>query len=662
MQNNRPFELFKYKDCRFISMSFLILFLSLITMSTLFCNPVQSFPYNSGWGLPYPLIQRSRPGEILIRFKLGTPPAQIANLIQQYGLQPVSSSPFSGIQRVAATANINGDLLQILRLQPEVMYAEANFIRRVEQFIPNDPLIAFQWHLNINDLPLAWELSSGQGVTVAVLDTGSSYENYGEFGLAPDLANTIFLPGWDFINSDGHPNDDNRHGTHITGIIAQSTNNLIGGAGVAFQSSIMPVKVLDNTGSGDVSVIVDGIYYAINNGAQIINLSFGSIADPSSTEEEAINYAVENGILVICSAGNEISNQRHYPSSYPGSISVTATRLDNKFAAAYANFGPDIDLAAPGGDLSLDQDGNGEPDGIYQQTHNGQNFKNFDFYYSEGTSSACAYVSGVAALVLSRGGGNLSVIQAREILESTAIDLGPSGWDEQYGWGVVNPFAAVLAVDALLSPRTAAAQGFLSPFLFSSIPQSLLLGSQIVSPYTPYSANANALSIIGSSLINSGVLNTFPATGNSLSNSAGFNTFSTTANILPLTRSMANNGVFTTNENLLPASAANLSLFSNNKNLFPLSAAGLGLGSLATLGLIYDTNFSFGPEIFPSSYMFPTARTANFLASSQRALSTSANSGINQIAGNYNTTLKPDIYSPLLWPSIAPNLFIPWLW
>lgn len=659
MQNARPVELFKYKAFRFISMSFLILFLSLITMSTLFCNPAQSFIYNSGWGLPYPLIQRSRPGEILIRFKLGTPPAQIANLIQQYGLQPVSSSPFSGIQRVAATANINGGLLQILRLHPEVMYAEANFIRRAEQFIPNDPLIAFQWHLNINELPLAWELSSGQGVTVAVLDTGASYENFGEFGLAPDLANTIFLPGWDFINNDGHPNDDNRHGTHITGIIGQSTNNMIGGAGVAFQCNIMPVKVLDNTGSGDVSVIVDGIYYAINNGAQIINLSFGSIADPSSSEEEAINYAIDNGILVICSAGNEVSNQRHYPSSYPGAISVTATRLDNKFAAAYANFGPDIDLAAPGGDISLDQNGDGEPDGIYQQTHNGQNFKNFDFYYSEGTSSACAYVSGVAALVLARGGGNLSVIQAREILESTAIDLGPPGWDEQYGWGVINPFAAVLAVDALLSPRSAAAQGFLSPFLLSSFPQSLLLGSQIA---YPYSANANALSLIGSSLINSGVLNTYPVMGYFLTNSAGFNTLSTTANTLPLTRSMANNGIFTANENLLPASVANLNLFTTNNNLLPISAAGFGLGSLATLGLIYDTNFGFGPGILPSSYMFPTAGTANFLTSSQRASSTTANSGINQIAGNYNTILKADIYSPLLWPAIAPNLFFPWLW
>ena len=643
MQNAGPIELFKCKSFPFLSSPFLIVFLSLFTMSALFGNPAHSFVYNPGWGMPYPLIQRSRPGEILIRFKVGTPPVQIANLIQQYGLQPLSSSPFSGIQRVAATANINGDLLQILRLQPEVAYAEVNFIRRAEQLIPNDPLLAFQWHLNINDLPLAWELSKGKGVTVAVLDTGSSYENFGEYGLAPDLANTIFLPGWDFINNDGHPNDDNRHGTHITGIIAQSTNNLIGGAGVAFQSNIMPVKVLDNTGSGDVSVIVDGIYYAINNGAQIINLSFGSIADPSSTEEEAINYAVENGILVICSAGNEVSNQRHYPSSYPNAISVTATRLDNQFAAAYANYGADIDLAGPGGDLSLDQDGDGNPDGIYQQTHNGQNFKNFDFYYSEGTSSACAYVSGVAALVLARGGGNLSVIQAREILESTAIDLGPSGWDEQYGWGVVNPFAALLAVDALLSPRAAAAQGFLSPFLLSSIPQSVLLGSQIA---YPYSANAKALSSLGSSLINSGGLITYPGTRNVLTNSSDFTTLSPTANVSPLTRAIANNGTFTAYENLLSG-----------------STAGFNFGTLGTLGLVYNSSLGFSPGILSSSYLFPVTGAANFLASSQRvSATTNANNWTNQRAGNYRTSLDADIYSPLLWPVLIPNVVIPWWW
>ncbi|MEW5800712.1 MAG: S8 family peptidase [bacterium] len=445
----------------------------LTILSLLFHNPAEGALYPLAGFFPFPSLPapNCRPGEILIKFKAGTPPALIAGLSQRYALRQVSSSPYSGLQRVTAT--VAGDLVQALRQEPGVAFAEANFIRRTEEFIPNDPLYGLQWHLHANGLPLAWDLSTGQNVIVAVLDTGIAYENYSKFAQAPDLANTYFIPGWDFVNNDSHPNDDNRHGTHIAGIIAQSTNNLTGGAGVAFQCSLMPIKVLDDTGSGDVATIVDGIYYAVNNGAQIINMSYGSIVDPSATEEEAINYAVDHGVLVICSAGNEATELPHYPSSYPSAISVTAVGYDNQFASVYSNYGPDVDLAAPGGDLSLDLDGDGNPDGIYQQTHDGRNFRRFDFYYAEGTSSACAYATGVAALVLSRGGGKLSAAQTRQIMENTSIDMGTPGWDPYYGSGVLNPYEALLAVDALLSPPLAVTQGFLSPFSMAFQPASL---------------------------------------------------------------------------------------------------------------------------------------------------------------------------------------------
>lgn len=479
-----------------IFLSFVVLSFSIFTLFghglvqvAIYGYPVAqggAFLYSSGIAQQAFAFPRYRPGEILIKLKPGVSPSLIASLSQRYALQQVSSSPYSGFHRVATsatTAKVAGDLVQALRREPGVALAEANFIRRVEEFIPNDPLFGLQWHLQINGLPLAWELSSGKDVVVAVLDTGIAYENYLKFAQAPDLANTSFLPGWDFINNDDHPDDDNRHGTHIAGIIAQSSNNLIGGAGVAFQCSLMPVKVLDASGAGDVATIVDGIYYAVNNGAKIINMSYGSIGDPSATEEEAINYATSQGVLVICSAGNEASNQPHYPSSYPSSISVSATRYDNQFASSYSNYGPDVDLAAPGGDLSLDQDGDGNPDGIYQQTHDGRNFRRFDFYYAEGTSSACAYVSGVAALVLARSGGRLSAAQVRGILEQSAIDMGTPGWDEYYGWGVVNPHAALLAVDATLAAPLAAAavEGRLWPVLmptYSSAYQAALFPAQ----------------------------------------------------------------------------------------------------------------------------------------------------------------------------------------
>ncbi|MEW6379824.1 MAG: S8 family serine peptidase [bacterium] len=475
------------------------IFLSLLLLGLIFPYPVRAaiypypvsgalYPPGAFFSVPSAYVPRYRTGEVLVRFKAGVSPALMGSLSRKYALRQVSSSPYSGFHRVA-TAAVAGDLVQALRREPGVALAEANFIRHVEEFVPNDPVYNLQWHLHVNGLPLAWELSAGQNVVVAVLDTGIAYENYLKFAQAPDLANTSFLPGWDFVNNDANPDDDNRHGTHIAGIIAQSTNNLTGGAGVAFQCSLIPVKVLDASGAGDVATIVDGVYYAVNNGAQIINMSYGSIADPSAAEEEAINYAVSQGVLVVCSAGNEASSQPHYPSSYPDSLSITATRFDNSFASSYSNYGPDVDLAAPGGDLSLDQDGDGNPDGIYQQTHDGRNFRRFDFYYAEGTSSACAYASGVAALVLARGGGLLSAAQVREILESTAIDLDTPGWDQYYGWGVLNPHAALLAVDAAIIAPVAAAQGRLWPFLVTTPVDNLIRA------YNPLS------SLIGSSTV-----------------------------------------------------------------------------------------------------------------------------------------------------------------
>ncbi len=502
------FQLLNSITDRTVSSRVMLFFLSLLLFYMIFYSSLTYAQIYPIIGYPFPIYQRSVPGEVLIRFKTGTPTARIAEVLQRYGLLQISGSPFSGLRRTAATAGVSGELIQFLFQEPQVAYVESNFIRRANQFIPNDPLYEYQWHLQINDLPLAWELSTGEGVIVAVLDTGAAYENYLNYLLAPDLANTSFLPGFDFVNDDYHPNDDNRHGTHITGIIAQSTHNQLGGAGVAFNSTILPVKVLDSSGSGDVSTIVNGIYWAVNNGAQIINLSFGSVGDPSAAEEEAINYAIEQGVVVMCSAGNEATNEAHFPSSYPASISVSATRFDNQFADAYSNYGPDINLAAPGGDLSLDQDGDGSPDGIYQQTYASSNLKSFDYLYAEGTSSACAYVSGVAALVLSRGMGNLTGLQVREILEGTAIDAGLPGWDELYGWGIVNPFAALLAVDALLgTPPVPAAvtEGFFRPFAVDPLLQAYsplgladlnLAARSSASSFFPVANLANTLSFL----------------------------------------------------------------------------------------------------------------------------------------------------------------------
>ena len=177
-------------------------------------------------------------------------------------------------------------MVEIYSKRRDVEYVELNSLAKAF-WQPDDPYYSYQWHLDnpeyggINSEE-AWALNHqtpGQGVIVAVLDTGVAYENYGsQYLQAPDLAQTSFVPTedcWDFANSDAHPNDDNGHGTHVTGTIAQSTGNNLGVAGVAYKATIMPVKVLDNSGSGTVQWITDGIYWATDHGAQVINMSLG---------------------------------------------------------------------------------------------------------------------------------------------------------------------------------------------------------------------------------------------------------------------------------------------------------------------------------------------------------------------------------------------------
>jgi len=392
--------------------------------------------------------------EILVRYRSEAAYSDIVSTYRTLGLNELSYSPYNGLRKVRVPAGMSVyTAAASLNQNPAVAFAEPNYLR-VLHLIPNDPLYQYQWHLRMPMMELAWEISRGNNVIAAIVDTGVAYRTGGGYAQAPDLEGTAFMPGHDFVNDDPYPDDDNRHGTHIAGTIAQSTNNLLGGAGVAPGCIILPVKVLDEKGYGDVATIVDGIYYAVNNGAQVINMSLGGSRPgkgprkKSTAEEEAVNYAVSQGVTVICSAGNESTNLPSYPAAYDATICVSATTYDQSFASAYSNYGPDVDVCAPGGDLNEDLNNDEHPDGIYQQTHDGKDYTKFDFYFAEGTSSAAAYVSGVAALIVGCAGRIITPDEIREILYTTAIDLGDPGWDQYFGWGLVNPLAAVQAVTA----------------------------------------------------------------------------------------------------------------------------------------------------------------------------------------------------------------------
>lgn len=402
------------------------------------------------WGVNTIEGPKWMPDEIIVKFKRGVSQDVIRQINQRHGTSVLSISKRGQFKRLRIPKNRTvEEMVAVYSRNPNVEYAEPNFIVHAIM-IPNDPLYSYQWHMDNLvyggiHMESAWGIQTGNPADiVAVIDTGVAYEDYGRYKQAPDLANTSFVLGYDFVNNDTHPNDDNSHGTHVAGTIAQSTNNNLGVAGVAFNTSIMPVKVLDRNGSGTAANVADGIYFAADNGAAVINLSLGGTS-PSTPIENAVAYAYNEGVTIVCAAGNEYQggNLPVYPAAYDAyCIAVGATRYDET-RSYYSNTGSYLDIAAPGGDLNVDQNEDGYGDGVLQQTFNPNSKRpgDFGYWFFQGTSMASPHVAGVAALLIANGVSGPDNVRAA--LESTAEEKGAVGWDEEYGWGIVDACAAL---------------------------------------------------------------------------------------------------------------------------------------------------------------------------------------------------------------------------
>ncbi len=282
-------------------------------------------------------------------------------------------------------------------------------------------------------MPDAWDVTAGENVTVAVIDSGVNPFGRDSFGerLLPGY-NAIFrIPGGiDFAN----------HGTHVAGTIGQETNNRTGVAGIAYRANILPVTaLLALTGSGLDSWIIDGIMWATDQGADIINMSLGGSL-PSKAMEDAVNYAYERGVTVVASSGNDGDNDVAFPAAYENCIAVGAVRFD-KTVTSYSNRGSALDLVAPGGDMDADQNHDGEPDCILQETFWWFGI-NWGYWWFAGTSMASPHVAGVAALIKAVH-PEFGPDEIRMVLEDTAEDLGEPGWDQTYGYGLIDASAAV---------------------------------------------------------------------------------------------------------------------------------------------------------------------------------------------------------------------------
>jgi serine protease len=339
--------------------------------------------------------------------------------------------------------------------QPEVVYAEPNYYVYAADvpaapltFTPDDPYFSLQWNLNAIQAPRAWDVSDGENVVVAVLDSGIAYEDYQQYRQAPDLQETRFIAGYDFVNNDAHPNDDGGHGSHVAGTIAQSTNNAVGVAGVAYNATLMPVKVLNARGQGSFDALAQGIIFAADHGARVINMSLSG-RKTSQLLVDAINYATDKGVLIVAAAGNS-GGAVEYPAAYDRVLAVGSVEFQQQ-RAQYSNYGPQVSVVAPGGDTHADINGDGYPDGVLQQTFTPGDYSTFQLKYMEGTSMAAPHVAGVAALLFAFNPG-ASADQVRQAIESTAMDLGAPGRDDDYGYGLVQAAAALQSLGAGLEP------------------------------------------------------------------------------------------------------------------------------------------------------------------------------------------------------------------
>ncbi|HSZ14895.1 MAG TPA: S8 family serine peptidase [Solirubrobacteraceae bacterium] len=412
------------------------------------------------------------PGEVIV----GYAPAHAARRAHAASSEGADEQESSGVEtrtvHLAPGVSV-ASALRRLRAQRGVAWAVPDYRAHVAGgLIPDDEGTShhpggwqeLQWNFSGEwgvDAPEAWAnvaadgAPGGQGVTVAVLDTGVAYANRGPFRRSPDFSRRSFVKGYDFVAKDPYPNDRNGHGTFVAATIAEATGNRYGLTGLAFAAHIMPVRVLDSQGEGEASTIAEGVVFAVKHHAQVINLSLefspGVTAADIPQLIHALRYAHRHNVLVVAAAGNEGHAAIAYPARAPDVVSVGAT-TEHGCLADYSNDGSGLTLVAPGGgaDADLPGDPNCNPEkppgrDIFQVTFTGSSYKRFGLPGGyEGTSMATPHVAATAALIIASGvlGRHPTPTQITARLKATARKLGGGGDERLYGAGLLDAAAA----------------------------------------------------------------------------------------------------------------------------------------------------------------------------------------------------------------------------
>ncbi|HYF96190.1 MAG TPA: S8 family serine peptidase [Symbiobacteriaceae bacterium] len=359
---------------------------------------------------------RSVPGEFIVKFKPGVAAADRAKVAKASGgrlTKRITALDADVVEFPALKARYSARsaeaTLNALKRNPQVEYVEPNYIYTAD-LTPNDPSLGSQWAWTKVQAYAAWDVTQGAAATVvAVIDTGVQRNH-------PDLDAKI-VAGYDFVQNDSAPDDGNGHGTHVSGTAAAETNNATGGAGICPGCSIMPVRVLDNNGSGTLANVASGIIWAADHGARVINMSLGGPGG-STTLESAVNYAWNKGVFLACAAGNSNSSAPSYPAYYSNCFAVASTTASDT-RSSFSNYGSWVEIAAPGS-------------AIYST------YLNSGYATLDGTSMATPHVAGLAGLLASQG---LTNTQIRDRIMSSADKINGTG--TYWTGGRINALAAV---------------------------------------------------------------------------------------------------------------------------------------------------------------------------------------------------------------------------
>lgn len=356
------------------------------------------------------------PNQLVVQFRSVPNPGYLQQFSQQNGLQALQVSRTGAVLFRQLNPANTGVVMQSLRTNSMVEYSHQNtYYRRL--FTMNDSRSSEQYGPAIVGLSKAWDITLGSpNVVIAVVDSGVDLEH-------PDLKANL-VPGFNALNEGQSPQDDNEHGTHAAGIAGAVGDNGVGVTGACPRCKIMPVKVLDSEGGGTGFGVAAGVVWAVDNGAQIINLSLGG-KESDPTMERAIKYALSRNAVVVVAAGNDNTDAKMYPAALPGVISVGSVDK-NRNRSSFSNYGTWVSVMAPGSDiLSTIPTSMGE------------------YTYMDGTSMAAPLVAGIVGLMKSRF-PQLTPAQVKARLEGTAIDLGTPGFDAEYAHGMVDSLRALL--------------------------------------------------------------------------------------------------------------------------------------------------------------------------------------------------------------------------